>query len=230
MIQICSRFHGCIPTSTVNKEIDVLLLPLSTAAGSTPSVCAVATVEEHLSCSCGCQNTQCPNPKQRFLPSECRCSCSNQTERAQCIRRPGWYWNSALCQCMCRPSPAHFPRCPSGYRFDAFDSCACVTLIENASTVLEITVLILLATVFLSVMGLFQCYRNRIGFFSKKEEDRERQINRVELRQIFRQISQQTPNSYASWLGYSQIGNVANSNQKQNSNSQKNEEETRLNQ
>ena len=85
----------------------------SSSAGATPSECAVAKVEEHVTCSCGCATgaSEC-SPAQTFMLQECRCVCSDDSARAACLTS-GRYWNPVSCSCMCR-NPSTFPTCPTG--------------------------------------------------------------------------------------------------------------------
>ena len=190
-----------MPASTRIKEVDVLLFPQTSAAGSVPSECATARVEEHVSCQCGCATTpeQC-GALQSFLPSECRCACANESERAQCLRR-GWHWNDALCQCMCR-NPSDIPRCPSGYQFDPFGSCSCVNYAEYASTMIELLILVLVTALAFTSVGLAQCYKAKRGIFAEPEDSPTSSAealasarpslaagNAVELRTLFRALS-----------------------------------------
>lgn len=127
--------------------------------------------------------------------AECRCVCANEHERAECLNR-GRYWNSALCQCMCS-HPVYFPQCPTGYHYDAFNSCACISLAGNASALLEILIILLVSSTLVALFGVYQCRRYQVGFFQKREgreaDDQVDTSRMIELRTIFRQISHQSP-------------------------------------
>lgn len=107
-----------------------------------------------------------------------------------------------------------FDTCPTGYDFDGVTACACVNFNQYASILLEILVIILASSVCMAVFGVFQCYRHRVGFFHREDEDgtTRKGLSATELRTIFRQISQtqnpvNTRNAYVSSFlgGYEQI-------------------------
>ena len=168
-------------------------MPRSQSTGSTPSTCATARVEEHLTCNCGCavQAANCSAGLQRFIQAECRCVCANDAERATCLSR-GWYWNPSICQCMCA-NPDTFPVCPSGYHYDGLSSCTCVGVSDNAETVLAIIVMVLIGMGLLTACSLVQCYRTRTGLFvAQRRRDNEARASSTkahELRTLFRAIS-----------------------------------------
>ena len=106
--------HTCVPTKTRKVKVPVMLSVRSAAPGPTVTECAETEVEEHVECGCGCHMTadQCDkNRGQKFLESECRCTCVDSDARDNCLRR-GWFWNQDSCTCMCPNMP--YPTCPSG--------------------------------------------------------------------------------------------------------------------
>ena len=121
------RYHSCVPLTKRVREVAVMMVERSNNAGSAPSACATAKVEEHTSCGCGCALSagEC-GPRQMFVAAECRCVCAQDGERSACLQR-GWFWNADICECMC-DNPINFPTCSSGYQYDGLRSCSCVNI------------------------------------------------------------------------------------------------------
>ena len=141
-----------------------MLIPRSTLPGLSDMECATASVEEHLSCSCGCRTTesQC-SPLQSFIPQECRCVCSDQEAITECSAN-NMVWDETLCQCLCLER-TDWPVCPSGYAFNPSPTtCGCVPLSEIASTVLEILIVVLISSMAMTGFGILQCFRTKNRF------------------------------------------------------------------
>ena len=121
------RYHSCVPLSKRLRQVAVMMVERSSSAGSAPSACAMAKVEEHTLCGCGCavSAAEC-GARQTFVAAECRCVCANDGERWACLQR-GWFWNADICECMC-DNPVNFPTCSSGYQYDGLRSCSCVNI------------------------------------------------------------------------------------------------------
>lgn len=169
----CSHtFHNCIPDQTSVLTVPVLLSRRFSVAGPADTLCASVPVEQHESCGCGCDlgPTAC-NKRQFFLPTECRCTCSDSAARDACLAR-SWFWHPQLCQCMCPNRP--YAPCPTGYIFDHVETCACRTLAYRAFSVLELVVVVVALGTLCTTLSLIQCYRKGLGLFKHRREIRYR--------------------------------------------------------
>jgi len=156
-------YFSCIKAETRYKDVPVMLTERSITPGVVTSLCTTLSVEEHVSCSCGCkaQSQDCSS-KQTFLPYECSCVCNNKADRAACLSS-GWHWDRSTCQCMCPGRP--YPQCPSSYVFDYQDRCACIPMQYYAFTEMELVFVILMVGFIGGIVSLAQCYRRRVGLF-----------------------------------------------------------------
>ena len=133
--------------------------------------CSTVSVEVHDSCTCGCKTTsdQC-SEIQRFVPRECKCVCADTVAKRSC-RDQGNYWDETSCSCVCLPTEQWPDRCPAGYAFNpSIETCACVSISEVASSVLEILIVVLVSSMALISVGLVQCYRTKTGLFREDPE------------------------------------------------------------
>jgi len=156
-------YFSCVKEETSYKDIPVMVTEQSITPGVVTSLCTTLSIEEHLSCQCGCvvKPGDCTH-QQIFVPYECSCVCSDKDARANCLAS-GWHWDQATCQCMCPGRP--YPACPSSYVYDYIYKCACVPLQYFAFTELEIVFVILLLGFMGCLVSLVQCYRRRVGLF-----------------------------------------------------------------
>lgn len=162
------------------------------ASGPAESTCGEVEVEEHVSCSCGCDISELHcTQRQRFLASECRCVCEDTREREDCIQK-GWYWNSDLCHCMCPNRP--YPTCPSGYIFDHEETCTCRVFSYRAFPVLELVIVVLSLGSICAILSLVQCYRKGLGLFKHRRETRIRTESfRVKVRSLNELLGKSVP-------------------------------------
>jgi hypothetical protein len=167
------RYQTCIPTATgiQNKTVSVWLYPIMSNPGPVTAECAVSNLEEHTECQCGCAiSADSCAYNQRFQESKCACTCLDTRARSSCYNRPGWHWNEATCQCMCLPVD-QWPQCATGYQFDPIMSCSCISVSEDASPILLILIIILIAGVSASGLSLLHCHKKNIGLFSYKRRE-----------------------------------------------------------
>jgi len=156
-------YFSCVPSEVQYKDVPVILTERSITPGVVTSLCTSLSVEEHVSCQCGCKvRPEDCSSTQAFVPYECSCACMNKEERAACLAA-GWHWDRSICQCMCPGRP--YPACPSSYVFDYQEKCACVPLQYYAFTELELVFVILLVGFVGGLVSFVQCYRRRVGLF-----------------------------------------------------------------
>jgi hypothetical protein len=156
-------YFSCVPAETTYKDIPVMITEHSITPGVVTSLCTTLSMEEHMSCQCGCQATPSDcTTMQTFVPYECSCACMDKGARAACVAA-GWHWDSPTCQCMCPDRP--YPACPSSYVYDYIDRCACVPMQYYAFTDTEIVFVILLLGSMGALVSLAQCYRRKVGLF-----------------------------------------------------------------
>jgi len=162
-----SVYKSCLPSRTHERNVDVLLMPNNAAEG----ICSTVSVEEHDSCTCGCKTTadDCDAQRQRFISRECKCICSD-IEAKQACQNQDYYWDETSCSCLCLPR-AQWTACHTGYAFNpTIETCACVSVSETASSVLEILIVVLVSSMALITVGLVQCYRTKTGLFREDPE------------------------------------------------------------
>ena len=165
-------YKSCLPTRTHERSVDVMLMPNNAAEG----MCSTVSVEEHDSCTCGCKTTadDCDDQRQRFISRECKCVCSDTVAKLSCQQQE-YYWDETSCSCLCLPRP-QWRTCHTGYAFNpSIETCACVSISETASSVLEILIVVLVSSMALITVGLVQCYRTKTGLFREDPEV----INRI---------------------------------------------------
>ena len=156
-------YFSCVKAETRYKDVPVILTERSITPGVITSLCTNLSVEEHVSCQCGCKvKPQDCSSKQTFVPYECSCACTNKADRAACISA-GWHWDRSICQCMCPGRP--YPACPSSYVFDYQKRCSCVPMQYYAFTELELVFVILMVGCIGGLVSFVQCYRRRVGLF-----------------------------------------------------------------
>ena len=162
-----------MPTETREISVDVMLQP-NNGEGS---VCSTITEEEHVSCTCGCKTTadDCTPQMQRFVTRECKCVCADTAAKTACQEQE-YYWDETSCSCLCLPR-TQWRTCSTGYAFNpTIETCACVSISEIASSVLEILIVVLVSSMALITVGLIQCYRTRTGLF-REDPDVSRRVN-----------------------------------------------------
>jgi len=171
-------YFSCVKSDTRYKEVSVMLTERSVSPGVLKSLCTSLSIEEHLSCQCGCKvGPEDCSSKQEFLPYECSCVCENKEERMKCLSS-GWHWDSSTCQCMCPDRP--YPICPSSYVFDYMTRCTCVPMQYYAFTELELVFVILLVGFIGGLVSVAQCYRRKVGLFKHlRNSPRSEEIKQV---------------------------------------------------
>jgi len=165
-----SVYKSCLPTETIDRNVDVLLMPQNSQGGVTTNDCSTVSVVEHVSCTCGCKTTadDC-STIQRFVSRECKCVCADSQAKASC-QTQGNYWDETSCSCLCLPR-AQWTACHTGYAFNpSIETCACVSISEYASSVLEILIVVLISSMAMISVGLVQCYRTKTGLFREDPE------------------------------------------------------------
>lgn len=177
-----------------------MLMPQSSQGGVTANECSTVSVEEHLSCTCGCKTTadDC-SEIQRFVPRECECVCADSQAKHSC-QTQGNYWDETSCSCLCLPR-AQWTACHTGYAFNpSIETCACVSISEYASSVLEILIVVLVSSMAMISFGLVQCYRTKTGLFREDPESARRisETSALRLTSIRRPISEDNANSTRS--------------------------------
>ena len=66
-----------------------------------------------------------------------------------------------------------WPICPTGFLFDAINTCRCISVTNDPQTeiagpVLIITTLVLISGIATVAASLFHCYRRKVGLFGRK--------------------------------------------------------------
>ncbi|XP_074650671.1 uncharacterized protein LOC141905619 [Tubulanus polymorphus] len=76
-------------------------------------------IESHTECQCQCRmlETDC-NPRQEYIPNECRCQCKDNWMAKKCDRAKEW--DPVKCACVCRKRY----RCDTYEKFDE-NTCRC---------------------------------------------------------------------------------------------------------
>jgi len=175
---LVERHKSCIPSASgkIQKNIPVWLYPVPGVSGPVDPECSVVTLEEHTECECGCAITRdsCA-PSQLFQESECACICKDQAAKNACYDRTGYLWDEASCQCLCKPIN-EWPICPTGFLFDAINTCTCISVTNDPQTelagpVLIITTLVLISGIATVAASLFHCYRRKVGLFGRKRRE-----------------------------------------------------------
>ena len=158
--------HQCFGSSSVNKEIEVLLVKSIAGTTATENVCGSITVQEDTACVCGCPlRPESCSSNQYFEGTSCRCLCNNQEERNLCIAR-GMRWDHDKCTCVCPDSA--WKICSTGYLFDYAATCDCVPANSTAGSGLLVALLVTLTCVSIGVIGMFLMYKKQIGLFKSR--------------------------------------------------------------
>ena len=153
--------HHCYPTKVKKVNVPVIMSEMSVVEGVSETVCGHVEMEEHVSCSCGCDVApDTCNANQQFLEFECRCVCNNHRDRDTCLNRK-WHWDRDTCTCQCPDQP--YPTCPSSYTYDYLSTCSCILIHSDARMDL-VTLLVL------SSLGLTLSIVAVIGVYSSKTE------------------------------------------------------------
>ena len=69
-----------------------------------------------------------------------------------------------------------WPICPTGFLFDAINTCTCISVTNDPQTelagpVLIITTLVLISGIATVAASLFHCYRRKVGLFGRKRRE-----------------------------------------------------------
>ena len=69
-----------------------------------------------------------------------------------------------------------WPICPTGFLFDAINTCTCISVTNDPQTelagpVLIITILLLISGIATVAATLFHCYRRKVGLFGRKRRE-----------------------------------------------------------
>ena len=158
---------------TRKLDVDVLLAPNT----GDESVCDIVTLEEHISCTCGCKVTEgdCNHQIHNFVPRECKCLCSDTDAKMACHTQQ-FYWDETSCSCLCLPRN-QWRTCHTGYVFNpSSEICACVSIYELALTILATLVVALVSSIGFIGASLLKCYRNKTGLF-REDPEVSRRIN-----------------------------------------------------
>merc|ERR1712142_801050 len=108
---------SCQPTQTETVIRDVLVIDVDSQTDRRET----ATLTRHLACSCQCatQEKHCTQ-KQVYCPDECKCECSNWTEKILCSGTHQ-LWDENLCACRCTNMETE---CSTGLTY-SMDTCRC---------------------------------------------------------------------------------------------------------
>ena len=152
----------CLPTNKIELGVDVILSPNN----GDDSVCAIITVEEHISCTCDCTTTQedCNRQTQSFVPRECKCVCFDTAAKMACHEHD-YYWDEISCSCLCLPRK-QWKTCHTGYVFiPSIETCACVSIYQFALFDLVTLIVALVSSMGVISTSLLQCYKSKTGLF-----------------------------------------------------------------
>ena len=174
-----------------------MLMPQNSQGGVTANECSTVSVEEHITCNCGCRTTSDDCSQiQRFVARECQCVCADSQAKLSC-QTQGNYWDETSCSCLCLPR-AQWTACHTGYAFNpSIETCACVSISESAKSVLEILIVVLVSSMAMISFGLVQCYRTQTGLFREDPESSRRisETSALRLTSIRRPISENSNRS-----------------------------------
>eukprot|EP00092_Neocalanus_flemingeri_P018977 GFUD01020562.1.p1 GENE.GFUD01020562.1~~GFUD01020562.1.p1 ORF type:complete len:279 (+),score=78.77 GFUD01020562.1:92-928(+) len=108
---------SCQPTQTELVIKDVLVIDVEKHTDRR----LPAQLTRHLSCACGCsvQERHC-GPLQLYYPDECKCECSNWTEKVLCSGKHQ-LWDETVCGCRCTNLGTE---CSTGLQFSR-ETCRC---------------------------------------------------------------------------------------------------------
>merc|ERR1719278_1299672 len=116
--------QGCLPTSTRQRQVSVMVGKCGVSVGKCDKECAVVRVEEHTQCGCGCQLERATCEAKglhKFKPETCVCECRDVEGKRRCLEQ-GRTWEEETCTCGCSSTTS----CPPGWMWEKA-TCSCIS-------------------------------------------------------------------------------------------------------